>query len=225
MTMLELVVVIAVFGIFMSLAIPTVTKSLASMARVKSSTATYPEARRALGSVCDALRQAYTAADAGVYFDGKSSSYEAGGVMFPADEINFPILDSRYARLGSVQNMSFKLELTPTLNDTLHGLIQTRAPAGAPPGAGIRESLVKEAIGLDLKYLDASQDPPVWVQEWPPEEETIKMTAGAQDAAQAPSSPNLLPAAVEVTIYVLGKVSLQPIPFRMTVNIPAARQG
>jgi len=141
MTMLELTVVIAVFGIFMALAVPTVTKSLASMARVKSSTATYPETSRALAAVCDALRQSYTAADAGIYFDGKSSSYEAGGIMFPADEINFPILDSRYARLGSVQNMSYKLELTPTPNDTLRGLIQMRAPSGAPPGAGIRESL------------------------------------------------------------------------------------
>lgn len=225
MTMLELIVAIAIFGIFMALAIPTVTKSITSMGRVKSSTAAYPEARRALGAVSDALRQAYIASDAGVYFDGKSSSYEAGGIMFPADEISFPMLDSRYARLGSVQNMSFKLELTPTVNDTLHGLIQTRAPAGAPPGSGLRESLLEEAIGLDLKYLDTSQDPPAWVQEWPPEKETLTMTSEPQAPAQAPSAQYLLPAAVEVTIYVLGKVSVQPIPFRMIVNIPAARKG
>jgi prepilin-type N-terminal cleavage/methylation domain-containing protein len=224
MTILELLVVIAVFGMFMAIAIPTVLKSLTAMGRVKNSTAVYPDAARALSDICDSLRQAYAGGEAAAEFTVKNSSYEAGGLKFPSDEINFPIMDTRYASLGSVQRMSYRLELSPTLNDSLRGLVQTRSPIGAPAEAGIRQSLLREAIGFDVRYLDDSHDPPEWVQQWPPEKSAQADTPSPRGAAEGSaviSDP--LPTAVEVTIYVMGKISRQPTPFRMVVNLPAAQ--
>lgn len=224
MTILELLVVIAVFGMFMAIAIPTVLKSLTAMGRVKSSTAVYPDAARALSAVCDSLRQAYAGGDAASEFTAKNSSYEAGGLKFPSDEIDFPIMDTRYASLGSVQRMSYRLELSPTLSDSLRGLVQTRSPIGAPPEAGVRQSLLREAIGFDVRYLDDSLDPPEWVQQWPPQKSAqagISSTDVAKEKGGGVSDP--LPAAVEVTVYVVGKISRQPTPFRMVVNLPAAQ--
>jgi prepilin-type N-terminal cleavage/methylation domain-containing protein len=225
MTILELLVVIAVFGMFMAIAIPTVLKSMTAMGRVKNSTAVYPNATRALSHICDNLRQAYAGGETAGEFAVKNSSYEAGGLKFPSDEINFPLMDSQYASLGSVQRMSYKLELSPTPNDSLRGLVQTRSPIGAPAEAGIRESLLREAIGFDVRYLDDSQVPPEWVQQWPPEKSVAEAAASSPSAkAEEPavvSDP--LPAAVEVTIYVVGKISRQPTPFRMVVNLPAAQ--
>lgn len=206
MTVLELLVVIAVLGIFMAIAIPSVTKSFSSMARAKKSTARYPNVRRALGEISDTLRQAYSAAGAGHAFVGNNGSYEAGGLMFPADTLSFQVMDTRYSSIGSVQQISYALELPPPSSNADRGVVQKRSPLGAPE-AGIEESLLSEAIALGFRYLDDSQDPPAWVQEWPPK-------GTASDAAD-------LPAAVEVTVYVLGGISSQPAPFRAVVNLPS----
>ena len=62
MTVLEILVVIAILGIFMGIAIPSVTRAFRSMEHVKGLTSRYPEARRALGRISDMVRQTYPAA-------------------------------------------------------------------------------------------------------------------------------------------------------------------
>ncbi|RJP20533.1 MAG: prepilin-type N-terminal cleavage/methylation domain-containing protein [Candidatus Abyssobacteria bacterium SURF_5] len=217
MTILELLVVIAIFGIFMSVAIPSVFKSFGSMARAKKSTAQYPETRRALGTISDMVRQTHPSPIDAVKFRGKNGSYEAGGIVFPADELRFPIFDSRYAGLGSIQKMEYRLELSPDGDDSPRGLLQTRSPIGAPPESGLCESLLSDAVGLDVKYLDSSQNPPEWVQEWPPEN---KPATPGEEGTTASAS---LPAALEITVYILRGISAQPTPFRISVNVPAAQ--
>ena len=72
-TVIEIVVVIAILGIFMAIAIPAVTKSFRLMSQTKRLTARYPNARRALDRVSDMVQQTYPAALAsGVSFIGRA---------------------------------------------------------------------------------------------------------------------------------------------------------
>jgi hypothetical protein len=135
--------------------------------------------------------------------------------MFPSDDLSFPILNSRYARVGSFQKINYQLILTRTSNDELQGLIQTRSAVEAPPDAGVRESLLPQAMALDFRYLDDSQEPAVWTQEWPPPQDAADVTEPDDVSARAP-------AAVEITIYLFGPGS-SPAPFRAVVNLPATR--
>jgi len=219
MTILELLVVIAVMGIFMGIAIPSVMKSFTAMERAKKTAAQYPDARRALGAVSDTLRRTYPATDAGAQFVGRNNSYEAGGVRFPLDEIRFAVMDDRFAAIGSVQNIMYSLQLPPAPPDS-RGLMQTRSPLEGPVDSGIRESLLSDAIAFDARYLDDSQDPPEWVQEWPPQRGAVGSVLSHLGLTQ---EADLLPAAVEITVYTLKAGSSQPMPFRTVVNLPSAR--
>jgi prepilin-type N-terminal cleavage/methylation domain-containing protein len=221
MTILELLVVIAVLGIFMGIAIPSVMKSFTLMARAKKSAARYPDVRRALGAMSDTIRQAYTAAEAGTGLVGRDGSYEAAGIMLPADEMHFFVLDSRYSRIGSVQEIDYALQLNPAQGDSERGVVQSRSPLSAPD-AGIREALLPEAVALDFRYLDNSQKPPAWVQEWPPKKANANIPYTAEAETASPAAPEM-PAAVEITVYLLGGASSQPSPFRAVVNLPSQR--
>ncbi len=223
MTVLELLVVIAIMGILMGIAIPSVIKSFKTMGRAKKMTATYPEARRALGAMSDMLRQAYEIPNASSTFTGQSDSYEAGGVKFPLDEVSFPVFDTRYAAIGSVQTITYSLQVASSPQDSLRGLIQTRSALGAPPEMGIRETLFPDAVALQFRYLDPAQNPPEWVSEWPfPAAPGIPSAVTAEEPAKAYSAASL-PAAVEITVFALREGSAQPIPFRAVVNLPSAQ--
>jgi prepilin-type N-terminal cleavage/methylation domain-containing protein len=185
MTIIELLVVIAILGIFMGIAIPSVTRSFQSMEQAKKVTSRYPDAWRALDRVSNMLRQTFPEAlTSGEAFVGRSGSYDAGGAMIPSDELRFPILDTGYAR----------------------------SSLGAAAEAGVTETLLPGAVGLDFSYLDGSSDPPEWVQEWPP--------LPAQEAATSTDSVRL-PKAVKVTVFMLGAISPQPTSFTTVVNVPS----
>lgn len=212
MTIIELLVVIAILGIFMGIAIPSVTKSFRSMEQAKRVTSRYPDAWRALERVSNTLRQTFPAAlTAGGAFVGRSGSYDAGGAMIPSDELRFPILDTGYERVGSVQRISYRLDVGSGEEDPAMSLVQIRSSLGAAAEAGVKKTLLPRAVGLDFSYLDDSSDPPEWVQEWPP--------LPAQEAAS--TDPARLPKAVKVTVFTLGAISPQPTSFTTVVNVPS----
>ena len=223
MTIIEIVVVIAILGIFMAIAIPTVTKSFRLMSQTKRLTARYPNARRALDRVSDMVQQTYPAALAsGASFIGRNGSFEAGGVRIPSDELSFPVLDTKYAHVRSVQKISYRLELNPKEEEAHRGLVQTRSFPEAAPESGIKETIFERVVGLDFSYLDNSLDPPQWVSEWPPTSGTSSELDDSGEAGQrAEPQSTRLPEAVKITIFVPGEISPRPKTFATVVNVPS----
>lgn len=213
--MVEVLVVIAILGIFMALAIPSVTKSFRTMERARTLTSRYPDALKALDKVSSTVKQTYPAAlAAGGLFVGRHDSYELGGMKIPSDELRFPVLDTGFAASGSsVQQITYRLELTPPSENAPTGLVQTRSALGAPAEAGLKETVLKRAIGLDFSYLDDSVTPPQWVSEWPP--------PGAGQSASASPAPQSarVPQAVKVTVYMVGAALKEPITFTTVVDV------
>ncbi|MBI5115814.1 type II secretion system protein [Candidatus Poribacteria bacterium] len=236
MSVIEILVVIAVLGIFMGIAVPSVMRSFHAMAQAKKLTNRYPDTRKALGAMSDMIRRTYpTAMQSGATFAGSNGSYDFEGVMIPADVLSFPVLDTGYAHVRSVQRISYKLDLsTPPLGSPPAGLVQMRSALDADPEAGTRESLHHQAVGLDFSYLDNSKNPPEWVQEWPPASAASSVqpptpavappvAAGEGQATppEAARQPVILPGAVKITVFVLGGVAPQPTSFFTIVNVPS----
>jgi prepilin-type N-terminal cleavage/methylation domain-containing protein len=216
MTIIEMIVFIAILGIFMAIAIPSVIKSSRTMAQAKRLTARYPNAHRALEEMSDMLRRAYPEAlDAGESFVGINGSYDAGTYTLPSDQLIFPALDTNYSHLRSVQRISFGLDKHPESNTSIMDLVQTRSFLGASADTGIKESILQNAVGLDLWYLDDTADPPEWVNYWPP----VVEETPASDTEQ--HTREILPGAVKITVFMLGDISRQPTSFTTVVNIPS----
>jgi len=236
MTLIEIIVVIMILGIFMAIAVPGITKSFRAMDQAKRLTARYPRARAALDQISNMLRQTYPAAfSAESAFIGRSSSFEAGGIKLPSDELTFPVLDTKYAHVRSAQMVSYQLELKPSEEDSARGLVQRRTFLGTGSTTIIEETVLERVVGLDFNYLDDSTDPPQWVNEWPPPaaegegsssllkeavEKIREVVSGAPTAA-APENVNRVPGAVKITIYVPGEISPKPKSFTTVTNIPA----
>lgn len=210
MTLIELLVVIAILGIFMGIAVPSVIKSVRLTSQVRRMTERYPNARNALTRMSDTIRSTYPAAvKSGIPFVGRNSSLEAGGVMLPSDELSFPVLDTGYSHVRSVQKVSYQLDLNPEKGESLRGLVEKRSFAGAAPDTGAEETIAGRIVGLDFRYLDDSVSPQVWAEQWPPASNNKKK--------------KILPAAVKITIFMLGEISPQPKSFTTIVNIPSKR--
>lgn len=208
MTLLEIVVALSILTIFMGIAIPSLMKSMRATSQAKRLTVRYPNARKALRQMSTMMRQAYpTGLESGIGFTGTSSAYEAGGIMIPRDNVSFPVLDTGYSHLNSMQKISYRLELNPANENAPRGLVQDRSFFGADAAAGTTEMLLDRVIGLDLTYLNDSQDSPEWVSEWPPESVDQERPA--------------LPKAIKITLYVAGEISLRPTPFTTVVNVPS----
>jgi hypothetical protein len=220
----------------MGIAIPSVSKSFQSMDMAKRTTSRYPDAWRTLDAISDMLRRTYpTALTSGGAFVGRNISYDAGGVMIPSDELSFPVLDTGLAQVGSVQEVSYRLEQAPEGEVYPMVLVQTRASLGAEAGVGIQETLLARAIGLDFSYLDESVEPAEWVQEWPPASagaslppgwatEVVKaVLEGQMPASGTAPEPKLvrLPRAVKITIFMPGEITRQPTSFTTVVNVPS----
>ena len=95
MSLIEVIVVIAILGIFMAICVPSVIKSFKVTSQVKKMTVRYPDARKALERMSERIRRTYPAAlQSGAAFEGKSSSVEVGGIMLPFDSLSFPVLDT-----------------------------------------------------------------------------------------------------------------------------------
>jgi hypothetical protein len=94
--------------------------------------------------------------------------------------------------------------------------VEHRSFAGAAPGTGVEETVLDRIVGLDFRYLDDSVSPQVWAQQWPPEAE-------GEAEGEAERKIARFPAAVKVTIFVLGDISPQPKSFATIVNIPSKR--
>jgi prepilin-type N-terminal cleavage/methylation domain-containing protein len=215
-TLIELLVVIAILGIFMGIAIPSVIKSSHAMEQAKRLTARYPNAHRALDQISNTLRQTYPAALAmGESFVGQSESYEAGGISLPLDRLSFPILDTKYAHLRSVQRISYELEKNTEPENVPMALMGMRSFLDAPADKGIKETVLGRVVGLDFRYLDDSTDPPQWISQWPPE----SANEIASDAKA--TRPDRVPQAVEITIFMLGEISARPKSFSIVVNVPS----
>jgi prepilin-type N-terminal cleavage/methylation domain-containing protein len=207
MTLIEVLVVIAILGIFMAICVPSVIKSFRVTSQVKNMTARYPDARKALARISDGIRRTYpTALQSGAAFEGKNSSIEIGGIMLPSDSLSFPVLDTAYSHVRSAHKISYSLDLAGTEGEPLRGLVEKRSFFGAVAEAGIEESMPGQIVGLDFRYLDDSLKPAQWVEVWPPspEEQTDRV-----------------PAAVKITIFSLGEVSPEPKSFTTVANIPA----
>jgi prepilin-type N-terminal cleavage/methylation domain-containing protein len=213
MTLIEVLVVISILGIFMAIAMPAVMKSFRVTTRVKSMTIRYSDARKALGRISESIRRTYPAGlDHGISFEGKSASIEAGPIMLPHDRLSFPIIDTRYSHLRSAHRISYSLDLNPSEGETLRGLVEKRSFIGAKGEAGVEKTVTGKIVGLDFRYLDDSVDPAQWVEQWPP----LNDTAGS----------GRVPAAIKTTIFVLGEISPEPKSFTTITNIPArSRQG
>ncbi len=211
MSLIEVIVVISIMGIFMGLAIPSVMQSFKLISRAKQMTARYPDARKTLDRMSKKIRRAFpTTLKSGAEFVGKSASIKAGDIMLPYDELSFPILDTDYAHLRSIHKISYKLDLgSPEDKTVLRGLVEKRSFIGAVEGAGTEESVWKSVVGLDFRYLDDSAEPAEWIEEWPP-----PSRGEAVRAARAP-------AAVRITIFALGVISPEPRTFTTVVNVPS----
>jgi len=206
-TLVETLVVISILGIFMGIALPGVSKSFRVISQVKQMTARYPNARLALGRMSEMIRHTYPAAlDSGSSFVGKSSAIEAGAIMLPSDEITFPILDTSYGHLRSAQEITYRVDLIPEKGETLRGLVEKRSFAGALAGAGAEETIKGRIVGLNFRYLSDAAGSENWEEQWPP---------SSSDEAGG------VPAAVEITIFVLGDISPEPKSFTTVVNIPS----
>lgn len=215
-TLIELLVVIAILGIFMGIAIPSVIKSSHAMEQAKRLTSRYPHAHRALDQISSTLRQTYPEALAmGESFIGQSESYEAAGINLPSDRISFPVLDTNYSHLRSVQRISYELEKSAEPDYSPMALMGMRSFLDAPADKGIKEPLLGRVVGLDFRYLDDSTDPPQWIGQWPPES-AEEIVPGAES-----SRPGRVPQAVEITIFMLGEISPQPTSFSTVVNVPS----
>jgi hypothetical protein len=155
-------------------------------------------------------------------------------MKIPSDELSFPVLDTGLANSGSAQEITYRLELTPQSENSPTGLVQTRSALGAPAETGLKETVLKKAIGLDFSYLDDSVNPPQWVPEWPPAGAAANNPptpsssgiAGVAEGGQAPGAgvtPQSvrLPQAVKVTVYMVGATLKQPITFTTVVNVPS----
>jgi prepilin-type N-terminal cleavage/methylation domain-containing protein len=211
MTLVEVLVVISIMGVFMGIAIPSVVQSFNLISRVKQMTARYPNARKTLDRMSEKIRQTFPAtlkSDAG--FVGKSDSVEAGDIMLPYDELSFPILDTDYAHLRSVHKISYRLDLgSPEDKTVLRGLVEKRSFIGSVEDAGAEETVWDRVVGLDFRYLDDSAEPAEWIEEWPP-------PSPGKDARAIRT-----PAAVRITIFAMGVVSPEPRTFTTVVNVPS----
>jgi len=217
MTLVELLVTIAILGIFMGIALPSVIKSVQLTSQVRRMTERYPNARKALNRMADMIRSAYPGAiESDILFIGASASLEAGGIMIPFDKLSFPILDTSYSHLRSVQRISYRVDLSSVEGEPLRGLVEHRSFAGAAPDTGVEETVLDRIVGLDFRYLDDSVSPQVWAQQWPPEAE-------GEAEGKAEGKTARFPAAVKVTIFVLGDISPRPKSFTTIVNIPSKR--
>lgn len=204
MTIIETVVVIAILGIFMGIAAPSIMKSHRAMKQAERITLRYPDAWHALDEVSTTLRQTYPKPVAKVSFTGHNSSYEAGGIMIPSDELSFPVFDTEYAAFGTVQKLSYRFERTE--NEAAGTLVQIRSSfAGDSEAEGVRETLLEGVIGFDVSYLDGSVEPMQWVTQWPPD-------------THATSRPK----AVKVTVLMLQDLALAPTAFSTVVNLPTS---
>lgn len=205
MTIIEMLVVIAILGIFMGIAIPSVVKSFTTMQQAKRITVSYPEAWRALNRVSEMVRQTYPlAASTEASFQGRNGSYDAGEIKIPSDELTFLVFDTGYARFGSVQKISYRLE--PRAEDSPGGLVQIRSALGSED-TGVRETLLKSAVGLDFSYLDGSVEPWQWVQQWPASQQGAELTRP--------------PKAVKITVFMLKQMAREPKSFTTIVNVPS----
>jgi prepilin-type N-terminal cleavage/methylation domain-containing protein len=206
MTLVETLVVVSILGVFMAIAIPSVMQSFTLISQVKKTTVRYPNARKALGRISDKIRQTYPIAlESGAPFVGESTAIEAGDLMLPSDELSFMVLDTGYSHVRSAHKISYRLDLDPEKGETLRGLIEERSFVGAVEGAGMEETVPGSIVGLDFRYLDDSTEPAEWVDEWP----------------SAAGDSNVVPAAVRITIFVLGEISPEPKSFTTVVNVPA----
>jgi prepilin-type N-terminal cleavage/methylation domain-containing protein len=224
MTILELVVVIAVFGIFMGIAIPSVSQSFRSISQAKRLTSRYPDARRALDAISEMVRRTYPPAlSADTAFIGRSNLRDVGGLRIPSDELTFPVLDTDYARLRAVQKISYRLEENAGEAGAPVGLVQTRSFLGASAEAGITGTVLETAAGLDFKYLDDSVTPSQWLDEWPPASGEPNAAGTVRPSASGASDAQSirLPKAVKITVFTLGEISRRPTSFTTTVNIPS----
>ena len=207
MTLIEVIVVIAILGIFMAICVPSVIKSFKVTSQVKKMTARYPDARKTLGRMSDRIRRTYPAAiQSGAPFEGKSSSVEVGGIMLPSDSLSFPVLDTGYSHVRSAHAISYSLDLVGAEGKARRGLVEKRSFIGAVAEAGIEENMAGNIVGIDFRYLDDSLKPAQWVEIWPP------LSAEQVDR---------VPAAVKITILSLGEISPEPKSFTTVVNIPA----
>ena len=209
MTLVETLVVISILGIFMTIAVPSVVKAFKVISQVKQLTIRYPSARKALLRMSDKIRRTYPSAlKSGAAFVGKSSSIEAEGleIRLPYDELSFPVLDTGYSHVRSTHEISYRLDLEPAEGKVLRGLVEKRTFIGAIEAAGTEEIVWDRIVGLDFRYLNESAEPAEWVEEWPPPS-AIKADA--------------VPAAVRITIFVLGDISPEPRTFTTVVNIPS----
>jgi len=229
MTILELLVVIAVLGIFMGIAIPSISDSMRSISQAKKLTSRYPDARRALGGISGMLRRTFPSAlTEGATFVGRSDVRDVGGVRIPSDELTFPVLDTGYAHLRDVQSITYRLANRAGNAGDPVGLVETRSFLGATAEAGITGTILETAAGLDFKYLDDSVTPSQWLDEWPPESPGgTAVQAGPGETSRQESSgteaapPVRLPKAVKITVFILGEISRRPASFTTTVNIPS----
>ena len=224
MTILELVVVIAVFGIFMGIAIPAISQSFRSISQAKRLTSRYPDARRALDAVSEMVRRTHPPAlAAGAPFIGRSNLRDVDGLRIPSDELTFPVLDTHYAHLKAVQKISFRLEEKPAETGAPGGLVQTRSFLGASSEAGITRTILQTAAGLDFKYLDDSVTPSQWRDEWPPASDGPNAVGTVPQSASGAidTQPVRLPKAVKITVFTMGEISRRPMSFTTTVNIPS----
>ncbi len=236
MTLIEVIVVIAILGIFMAIAVPGIIKSFRAMDQAKRLTARYPNAHKALNQMSNMLRHTYpTALTSTSAFIGRNLSVETGGIRIPRDELNFSVLDTTYAHVRSAQRITLKLEVNPSEEKSPGGLVQTRLFLDTASTTAVKEIILERIVGLDFSYLDGSTDPPRWVNEWPPasrEEErvdseakelvgTMSETASDRATTAAQEQGIRVPDAVKITIFVPGEVSPEPKSFTTVVNIPA----
>ncbi len=208
MTIVETVVVIAILGIFMAIAVPSVMKAYRAMKQAERITLRYPNAWHALDTISTTLRRAYPQRVANVAFEGRNDSYEAGGIKIPSDALSFPVFDTAYAAFGSVQKLSYRLERPQ--DGGVGALVQIRSSiAGDDVEGGVRETLIEGIIGFDISYLDGSVEPEQWVTQWPPVSEP------------ATSQPDR-PKAVRMTVLLLQDLALAPTAFSTVVNVPTS---
>lgn len=236
MTLIEVLVVIMILGIFMAIAVPGIIKSFKAMDQAKRLTARYPNAHKALNQMSNMLRHTYpTALSPTSAFIGRNLSIEAGGIKLPCDELNFPVLDTTYAHVRSAQRITFKLESNPAEQNSPSGLVQTRLFLDTASTTAVKETVLERVVGLEFSYLDGSTDPPQWVNEWPPaspdeEGAPLEPKESAETTQEAVSDIPVaatqedsirVPDAVKITIYVPGEVSPKPKSFTTVINIPA----
>jgi prepilin-type N-terminal cleavage/methylation domain-containing protein len=225
MTMIETLVVIAILGIFMAIAVPGVVRSFRVMRQVKELTSRYPSAHRAMNRISATVREAYPEALLkGEAFVGRSGVYQAGGTVLPSDELSVPVLDTKYAHLSSVQTVTYQVKAASIEEESLPTLVERRSFFGAAPDTGTEEIIPGGVVGLDFAYLDDAAEPPQWVTAWPPDEAAEaepEMTEDQPPAGEEVRQSPRLPAAVKITVFISQEFSREPKSFTTIVNVPS----